>query len=298
MAFIAIDWGSTNCRAWLLEGGQALDSRATGEGIRNVPGGRFEEAFDRLVAGWEDRAETVLLSGMIASRGGWVETGYVPCPADVSRLAEGCVERRRGGLRLFFLPGVSQGPGPGAPADVMRGEELQLLGLGASGACTAILPGTHSKWARMDGTRILGFRTMMTGELYHLLLTQSLAGRLAEGDAFDEAAFAVATRRAYGSETWLGDLFEARSGVLLGALPATAVAAHLSGMLIGRELREGAAAFEAEGAWLVGEGALCDRYLAAAGAAGLRLRKSAPDLAVEGFRRLAPLLGAPEAGPS
>ena len=47
-------------------------------------------------------------------------------------------------------------------ADVMRGEEVQLLGAHAAGmvAADALVchPGTHNKWARLDGGRIARFR--------------------------------------------------------------------------------------------------------------------------------------------
>ena len=36
----------------------------------------------------------------------------------------------------------------------MRGEETQMAGLQSSSALTAVLPGTHSKWIRMEGDTI------------------------------------------------------------------------------------------------------------------------------------------------
>ena len=63
----------------------------------------------------------------------------------------------------------------------MRGEETQILGvLAASGRGDGlfVLPGTHSKWARVEAGRIVGFATFMTGEVFAALKDHSLLGRL------------------------------------------------------------------------------------------------------------------------
>ena len=38
------------------------------------------------------------------------------------------------------------------------------------------MPGTHCKWVQADSQQINDFRTVMTGELHHLLLNHSLIG--------------------------------------------------------------------------------------------------------------------------
>ena len=60
--------------------------------------------------------------------------------------------------------------------DVMRGEETQLVGAVAADEASvlAVLPGTHSKWARVDRGRVVDFTTYMTGELYGVLLSHSI----------------------------------------------------------------------------------------------------------------------------
>ncbi len=42
----------------------------------------------------------------------------------------------------------------------MRGEETQLLGVVADGFDTGLvcMPGTHSKWVKLDGGAVAGFR--------------------------------------------------------------------------------------------------------------------------------------------
>ena len=53
-------------------------------------------------------------------------------------------------------------------AEVMRGEEAQVVGVPAllRDGGLACLPGTHSKWVRVEGGRITGFTTHMTGEMF------------------------------------------------------------------------------------------------------------------------------------
>jgi 2-dehydro-3-deoxygalactonokinase len=59
----------------------------------------------------------------------------------------------------------------------MRGEETQLLGARAlSPSSVYVMPGTHCKWVQADRQQIHDFRTVMTGELHHLLLRHSLVG--------------------------------------------------------------------------------------------------------------------------
>ncbi|WP_333834864.1 2-dehydro-3-deoxygalactonokinase [Rubrimonas sp.] len=256
---VCVDWGSTNFRAWRFEGVRAVESRQSPDGgIRDMAQGDFEPAlFDRL-GDWIVGADRVLLAGMITSRNGWVESPYLECPAAVEGLLGRAERRAVRGVECVFLPGLCQRtPAP----DVMRGEELLILGsMGGGAEETIVLPGTHSKWARVTDGVVRGFGTWMTGELYDLVLRRSLAGRLAQEGPPDDAAFAAGLAAAKAGRP-LGALFAARSGVLLGATPATGVADYLSGVLIGAEISEACAGgFGGSALTLVGAPALVERY--------------------------------------
>jgi 2-dehydro-3-deoxygalactonokinase len=119
-----------------------------------------------------------------------------------------------------------------------------------------------------DG-RIHGFTTCMTGELFAVLSTGSILGRLARdagrpplpdaaADAFVRGVDAA--RESPHGITPL--LFSTRAAVLTGSLAAEASLEYLSGLLIGDELRCGLADGGRPSA-LIGDGALCDRYLTA-----------------------------------
>ena len=266
---IALDWGTSSLRAYLLgDVGIVLERRAEPLGILQVPDRDFRTVFESLVGEWRARhpALPALAAGMIGSAQGWVEAPYASLPADVASVARALVTVPDVGLRI--VPGLAQRDGV---PDVMRGEETQLFGaLAASAALAeggvAVLPGTHAKWARLARGRVERFTTYMTGELFAVLSRHSILGRLGGprgGDVAPGAAFARGVRHARDVTGGLANLvFTARSAVLVGDLPAEDSLEYLSGILIGDEVRAGLAAGDRPTV-LIGEPALCDRYAAA-----------------------------------
>ncbi|MGL4242858.1 MAG: 2-dehydro-3-deoxygalactonokinase, partial [Beijerinckiaceae bacterium] len=291
---IIVDWGTSSFRAYRFgDDGAVAETHRAPAGILTVADGAFEAALRREVGQWLAGGARVLLSGMITSRNGWVETPYAETPASLADLGARAVQRELpSGINLFFLPGVSQrAPSP----DVMRGEEIQVFGcFGSEESGIAVLPGTHSKWVRVDAGRITGFRTFMTGEVFAVMRQHSILGRLMPQDAAPatDAPFLEGLRQALdpASPGLLGDLFSVRSGVLLGAFRAPDAAERLSGLVIGHEIRGAAALGWTDGTLkLIGEPALCRRYASALAAAGVTCATAPEDAAVEGFRRLAAL---------
>src|SRR5690606_20677566 len=126
----------------------------------------------------------VLICGMAGARQGWREAPYLDVPAELGGLALAAVAPDGAGPRLAprILPGLCQKGAAGE--DVMRGEETQLLGLTAllpEPPALVVMPGRHCKWAQLDGRRVTGFTTAMTGEIYQLLLTHSVLRHSAGG---------------------------------------------------------------------------------------------------------------------
>ena len=125
----------------------------------------------------------------------------------------------------------------------MRGEEPQLLGLSAlvpgfSGL--AVMPGTHSKWAMLEGTRLTRFSSAMTGEIFELLRTHSvlrhsLGGEL-EGEDRDLGFDAGLDQGLTHPERLTATLFKVRAGSLLSGRSSAWCAGFLSGLLIGAEI--------------------------------------------------------------
>jgi len=290
---IAVDWGTSSLRAYRLDAaGRVLDQRRDARGILACDG-RFAEVLAELVGEWQG---DIVLCGMIGSRNGWIELPYLPCPADAAALA-GAMRRHQDpllpGRDLWFVPGLDCRADAGVP-DVMRGEETQLVGLAAvlgAGRHLVCLPGTHSKWAWLEHGRIVDFATVMTGELYAVLRTHSLLGRLMtdDGHAFDAEAFALGIDRSGEAGGLAHQLFGTRTLALFDRLPGEALASYLSGLLIGDEIRHRAPL--PTQAHLVGSAALTSRYAYALGHLGIGAQAHGEDLAAAGLHALASARG-------
>ncbi len=263
---IGIDWGTTNFRAYLLDGdGAVLDKVDAGRGILNVADGAYAGAYLDLVGQWQsaEGGPPALMAGMIGSRNGWVEAAYVDCPADPASLAERLQPVPfEDGRAVWIVPGLAcRNDGV---HDVIRGEETQIAGavsLAPGGADRAVfcLPGTHSKWVSVRDGAIAGFRTAMTGEVFSVLKDHSILGRLMAPGTSGAAgpAFAQGLDRARDPGGLLHHLFGVRAEALFDVIDETAVADYLSGILIGHEIR---ALGADETVTLIGSDALTDRY--------------------------------------
>lgn len=244
--WVAVDWGTSNLRAWGIDstGGIAF-SRSSPDGMSRLSREQYPEVLASLLSGVGDDVEDVedvLICGMAGARQGWIEAPYLDAPAELSRLAAGAVTPDMPGrLSPRILPGVCLRD-LGAE-DVMRGEETQLLGLssllpGFSGL--AVMPGTHSKWALLDGTRLERFSSAMTGEVFELLRTHSvlrhsLGGEL-DGEDRDVGFEAGLDQGLERPERLTATLFKVRAGSLLSNRSAPWCAGFLSGLLIGAEI--------------------------------------------------------------
>jgi 2-dehydro-3-deoxygalactonokinase len=264
--YIAVDWGTTNRRAYALDAdGRVLDWFEDDHGLLAVPRGGFDAAAAEIRARLGDRA--MLLAGMVGSRRGWREAPYVPCPATADDLAAAILWIEPG--RTGIVPGVSQS-GP-AGADVMRGEEVQLLGAVAAGLVPSdgliCHPGTHAKWVVIRAGRIEAFRTTMTGELFALLREHSILAEQLQGEVSPDAAFREGAAAGLGGAELLSALFAIRARHLLGEAAAEA-ACYASGLLIGRDVRVGLELKRGGTISLIGRPDLCDLYAAALAVAG------------------------------
>lgn len=288
---IALDWGTTRARAFLLdENGRVLARHSADRGIQSVAAGGFPAAFAEIAGGFR-RAQpdaAVLLAGMVGSRNGWIEAPYVACPAGPAEIAAaGLAVTLDDGTRATILPGLSCDDGA---FDVMRGEETLIVGLGLVDG-VACLPGTHSKWAQVEGGRITRFASFMTGEIYGLLREQSILSRLASEPTGEDAAEGArrgldAARRPGGL---LNAAFHARSEVLGGRMSGGAVGPYLSALLVAQEIAGARALFGGlANLHLVADGVLAQSYGRALAAAGLGHVLTTPeDAFVAGVSRLA-----------
>jgi len=297
---LALDWGTSSLRAGLLgAAGQVLEARHRPWGILHLPEGGFAAALRGIAGDWLAATPSLpaIAAGMVGSAQGWREAKYVEVPADAAALAGRLLRfEALPGVVLHIVPGVRRS---GERPDVMRGEETQIVGLLGPRACAdarLVLPGTHSKWVRVDAGRIVDFRTYMTGELFALLREHSILGRPAReagaGEFSDEAFDAgVAAVRDGGPAGATALLFSARTRVLAGQLPAAHSLDYLSGLLVGEELRCALPEAGDETIRLVGEAALCARYQRALALFGRSASVSGADTAAQGLWQIAQRAG-------
>src|SRR5439155_13088380 len=179
----------------------------------------------------------MLLAGMVGSNRGWVEAPYVPAPANGEDIARKLIWPEPG--RTAIVPGVSYAEGEAA--DVMRGEEVQIVGAVAGGLvppdCLLCHPGTHNKWVDLRDGRIAAFRTVMTGEIFNLLKSNSILADLLGSPAAPDDSFAAGVGHGLTRDDLTAELFSVRARILLGRGRRDEAASYISGLLIGTDVR-------------------------------------------------------------
>jgi 2-dehydro-3-deoxygalactonokinase len=302
-ALISLDWGTSNLRASLLDfDAREIEQRSAPEGIMHVRDALFSGALTSLVGDWIAKHPCPLIaSGMIGSRQGWKEAPYLDCPASLEQAAGSLTrveielpENASAGRELYIVPGLKCSE-PNGQFDVMRGEETQIWGSSDARGGLFVLPGTHSKWAWVDGGgAICRFRTYMTGELYGVLTQHSILGRLMAFGAHSAADFARGVRVGLESPEQASHLiFTARTAGLMGTIAPEGLPDYLSGILTGIEV---AAATAAHGdrlpeVRLIGDAALCSRYEHAFELAGVPTSRGNADSTARGHWRIAKKAG-------
>jgi 2-dehydro-3-deoxygalactonokinase len=245
--WVAVDWGTSNVRAWGINAsGKAIFSAASDKGMGKLSPADYPAVLTDLLTGLPSsvgRQIDVLICGMAGARQGWQEAPYLEVPADLGGISLAAVSPPMSDSNYAprILPGLCQKQ-PGAE-DVMRGEETQLLGLSAlqpGFEGVVIMPGTHSKWAALSGTRVERFVTAMTGELFEVLKTHSVLRHSFNGpidgpdqDEGFEAGLDIGIEH---PERLTGTLFKVRAGALLSSRSPAYCAGLLSGLLIGAEV--------------------------------------------------------------
>lgn len=294
-ALLGIDWGTSNRRAWWLNArGDVLAEHSDDQGLLAMQG-RFAESLQALLQvgpPWPEGG-TVLMSGMVGAASGWHEVPYMDAALPLTELARHLQPVAAAGPRSFIVPGLCFS-GPDGTVDVMRGEETQLLGAMALGHGDGwyVLPGTHSKWVRLEDSRVVDLATYMTGELFALLTEHGTLSSVTRHavtqagqdsrtnttentqDKTQESPEAFARGVAAAARSGLSNaLFGCRAQVVAGRMPAGEARGYLSGLLIGAEWhdvvrRAGQAPHRIT---LIGSAQLAARYARVAEAAGCHI---------------------------
>jgi 2-dehydro-3-deoxygalactonokinase len=291
--FIALDWGTTSFRAYLVGAdGAVKDQFADSEGILAVKDNGFEAVLESHIGHW-DKSLPVVAAGMITSRQGWIELPYAECPAGPAELAQHIhVHKAKSGRVIHFLTGLHL-KSDTIGHDVMRSEETQVFGSLETGAAHFVTPGTHSKWIDVVDGKITRFATYITGEMFSLLRNHSILGRLMTSDDDDEAAFLKGVDKAFADPAgFLHSLFSVRSLGLFNDVPTDKLASYLSGIVIGTEVAHATLSNDRAAKYVIlASPGIGGRYVRAMKAAGLDAAMGDPLAVIKGEAEVARLAG-------
>lgn len=263
-AWIAVDWGTTNLRVWLMSGGQVVEAKSANTGMGSLKPNEFEPALLKLISGWldvhSDEKMQIVACGMVGARLGWMEAPYaeVPCSPVTGQFVQPQANDAR--LDMNILSGLCQMD----PPDVMRGEETQIAGFISERQDTSgilCMPGTHSKWINLQEGIVNQFTTAMTGELYSMICEHSILKSLTDKKSFDGDEFAKGVAKAVQApEMIFNSIFSLRARAVLHGSNQVETAAFLSGLLIGSEITSIIKNMPTGELYLLGSGKLGDLY--------------------------------------
>ncbi len=303
---VALDWGTTSQRAWLLgDDGRILETRRRDRGLLSTAGSErtrdHEIAFIDACGDWlrANPALPAIACGMVGSAQGWEEAGYLTVPTDlvIDAVDLSTVPHDLGTLHL--VPGLRMPPHGTFPGDLMRGEETQLIGVldllpEADGPLTVVLPGTHTKWVRMDNRKVISFTTAISGELYALVLRHGILALTAAQGEPDDVAFARGLAAGYADDArgLPVELFGARVLVLEGRLAPASVPDYVSGVIIADEVRHQLPRHPKPGRIILcGTADLCRRYASALGQQGVQTHVVSEEATARGLWAIATRAG-------
>lgn len=256
---LSCDWGSSSLRVRLFDPSDntVLGKYSGDQGIiathqkwLDNPDQNRIEFYKRKLRQYLDALQSSLsedisglplvISGMASSTIGMMSLPYADLPFSIDGNA----------LQTCKIPPSENFPNPlllvsgvRASADVMRGEETELIGFASaiegSRDGLYIFPGTHSKHILVKSGTAMSFKTFMTGEIFALVCGQSiLRSAVHKGEfSIDEnnAAFKEGVSRSR-DKNLLNQFFTLRASELFSIRSKEANYFFLSGLLIGYEL--------------------------------------------------------------
>jgi 2-dehydro-3-deoxygalactonokinase len=261
--FLSCDWGTSSFRLRLVEreGLKVLAEESSKEG--NAPTAELwkqaKQPPEQRVAFYlaiiqnhlkklEAAVKTsltgvpIVISGMASSTVGMLELPYKPLPfaVDGSDLATKTIPATPDFAHpTLLISGVK------SDDDVMRGEEVQLVGCLFKSTAEEQLflhPGTHAKHVLVKNGRAVALKTYMTGEFFSLLSTKGiLASSVEEGGKLDEGQnqqWFEKGVQASQEDNLLHNAFLVRTNDLFKKASKQENYFYLSGLLIGSELQK------------------------------------------------------------
>ncbi|CNK33388.1 2-keto-3-deoxy-galactonokinase [Yersinia frederiksenii] len=210
MYVITIDTGTTNTRVSVWKDNDIIAKSFQPVGVRDtaISGSKntlingvkvaIDDAMKQANITYNDPL-ILLSSGMITSNVGLYELAHQIAPAGITELAQGMVKVDMPEVAekpIWFVPGVRNNSQSVSvenveAMDIMRGEETEVIGVVQSmnlqGPALIILPGSHSKFIRIDEkNRITGCVTTIGGELLDVITQNTILASSLQHDFADE----------------------------------------------------------------------------------------------------------------
>ena len=235
--WVALDWGTSNFRAYLMDNNNVIDQVSTQEGMKFIDQNEFEKILIKNIDAWNNKFDikVVIASGMVGAKQGWIEVPYINSPCDIRNLNFKSL-KILDDIKIHILSGVSQFN----PSDVMRGEETQIAGFLLNNIDfngSICLPGTHSKWVNMNSYNIQEFTTFLTGELYEIVKKYSILNHSLNTTELDDEIVKSSAKLIIENPSFISNkLFEIRADNLLKNSNQTSNNSKLVGYLLGIEL--------------------------------------------------------------
>ncbi len=261
-SFIIVDWGTTNFRAFLIdENNQTIDSLSSNDGMIRFEKNEFHPLLVKQLEPWLSKNKTlkILMSGMVGSLNGWLETKYLACNVNLDELSQNLVQIPNIKEEIYIVPGVKTLKN--GLVDLMRGEEIQIFGtlqhLKVKDA-VLILPGTHCKWAQVENENIVDFKTNMTGEVFSALSTNTILAKSIKSKEINNHSFQKGLELSSKKGGIFNQIFQARAQAK--NIGEDKVYSFLSGILIGHEVKEMSELFATKKVIIVGNSTLNSLY--------------------------------------
>ena len=235
--WVALDWGTSNFRAYLMDNNNVIDQVSTQEGMKFIDQNEFEKILIKNIDAWNNKFDikVVIASGMVGAKQGWIEVPYINSPCDI-RNVNFKTFKILDDANIHILSGVSQFN----PSDVMRGEETQIAGFLLNNIDfngSICLPGTHSKWVNLNSYNIQEFTTFLTGELYEIVKKYSILNHSLNTTELDDEIVKSSAKLIIENPSFISNkLFEIRADNLLKNSNQTSNNSKLVGYLLGIEL--------------------------------------------------------------
>ena len=236
--WIAVDWGTSTFRAYLVQNNEVSDTIETKDGMKFLKSHLFEQTLLTLIDRWldNDKITEILASGMVGSKQGWEEAPYQKTPCNLKSLNYITPSLKDNRISLKIFSGVSQINQP----DVMRGEETQIAGFlneNPNFNGSICLPGTHSKWVEIKNNNIVKFKTFMTGELFEIISKNSVLIHSVKAEKIDKMELLKSVDEILQKpELFSNALFQLRADDLINSKGPTIYKSRLSGYLLAIEL--------------------------------------------------------------